>query len=86
MIDPKKLEGIAKQITDSIPPGVKQLAEGLESRIKTILQTQLTRLDFVSREEFDVQTQVLIKTRQKLDEMSAQISAMQQQLDKQKAD
>ncbi|MBD3720477.1 accessory factor UbiK family protein [Klebsiella pneumoniae] len=30
------------------------------------LQSQLTRLDLVSREEFDVQTQVLLRTREKL--------------------
>jgi BMFP domain-containing protein YqiC len=31
-----------------------------------VLQSQLTRLDLVSREEFDVQTQVLLRTREKL--------------------
>jgi BMFP domain-containing protein YqiC len=35
-------------------------------KIRQVLQSQLTRLDLVSREEFDVQTQVLLRTREKL--------------------
>ena len=66
VLDPKKLEEIAKQVADSIPPGVKQVAEGLEGKVKQALQSQLSRLDFVSREEFDVQTNVLQRTREKL--------------------
>ena len=38
----------------------------MEKKIRQVLQSQLTRLDLVSREEFDVQTQVLLRTREKL--------------------
>ncbi|MDP1020060.1 accessory factor UbiK family protein, partial [Klebsiella pneumoniae] len=37
-----------------------------EKKIRQALQSQLARLDLVSREEFDVQTQVLLRTRDKL--------------------
>lgn len=77
MIDPKKLEEIAKQISDAIPPGVKTMAEGAENKVKQVLQSQLSRLDFVSREEFDVQSQVLIKTREKLEAMEARLAALE---------
>lgn len=79
MLDPKKLEEIAKQVTESIPPGVKNLAEGLETKVKQTLQSQLSRLDFVSREEFDVQTQVLLRTREKLEAMEKRIEVLEQQ-------
>ena len=79
MLDPKKLEEIAKQVTDSIPPGVKNLAEGLETKVKQTLQSQLSRLDFVSREEFDVQTQVLVRTREKLEQLEQRLEALEQQ-------
>lgn len=78
MLDPKKLEDIAKQITENIPPGVKNLAEGLEAKVRQTLQSQLSRLDFVSREEFDVQTQVLMRTREKLEAMEKRIEALEQ--------
>lgn len=66
VLDPKKLEEIANKVVDSIPPGVKQMAEGVDAKVKQALQHQLSRLDFVSREEFDVQTSVLQRTREKL--------------------
>lgn len=81
MINAKKIEDIAKQITDSIPSGVKNIATDIESKTKQVLQSKLSQLDVVSREEFDVQTQVLIKTRAKLDEMAAKISELEAKID-----
>ncbi|MFT2089399.1 ubiquinone biosynthesis accessory factor UbiK [Paraglaciecola sp. 2405UD69-4] len=77
MLNPKKLEELAKQITEAVPPGVKTMAEGAESKVKQVLQTQLSRLDFVSREEFDIQSQVLIRTRKKLEALEARITALE---------
>ncbi|APE04418.1 MAG: hypothetical protein CL600_14905 [Alteromonas sp.] len=80
MLDPKKLEELAKQIADAVPPGVKNMAEGAESRVKTVLQSQLSKLDLVTREEFNIQSQVLIRTREKLDMMEARITELESQL------
>ena len=66
MIDPKKIEQIARQVHESMPQGLRDLGEDVEKKIRQVLQSQLTRLDLVSREEFDVQTQVLLRTREKL--------------------
>lgn len=80
MINAKKIEEIAKQVTDSIPPGLKSMANDLEDKTKTVLQRKLSQLDVVTREEFDVQTQVLIKTRSKLAAMEATIAELEQRL------
>ena len=77
MLNPKKLEEIAKQISEAVPQGVKDMAEGAESKVKQILQSQISRLDFVSREEFDVQTQVLLRTREKLQALENRIAALE---------
>jgi hypothetical protein len=77
MINAKKIEEIAKQVTDSIPPSVKNLASDFEEKTKTVLQRKLAQLDVVTREEFDVQTQVLIKTREKLAAMEAKIAELE---------
>lgn len=73
MINAKKIEDIAKQITDAIPPRVKNVANDIEEKTKIVLQRKLSQLDLVSREEFDVQTQVLIKTREKINDLEAKI-------------
>ena len=77
MLDPKKLEEIAKNISDAIPPGVKTIAGEAENRVKQVLQAQLSKLDLVTREEFDVQSQVLIRTREKLEALEARLAALE---------
>lgn len=77
MLNPKKLEEIAKQITESLPPGVKTMAEGMESKVKQVVQSKLAQMDFVSREEFDVQTRVLQRTREKLEALEARMDVLE---------
>jgi len=79
MINPKKLEEIAAQLTGSLPPGVKAFADDFETKTKQILQAQLSKLDVVSREEFDVQTQVLLRTREKLVVLEQQVAKLIEQ-------
>ncbi|MGY0581556.1 MAG: ubiquinone biosynthesis accessory factor UbiK [Paraglaciecola chathamensis] len=86
MLDPKKLEDIAKQITEAIPPGVKTMAEGAESKVKQVLQSQLNKLDFVSREEFEIQSNVLIRTREKLAVLEAKLEALEKDLQDKQTD
>ena len=80
MINAKKLEEIAKQISDSVPPGIKSLANDFDEKVKQILQSKLAQMDFVSREEFDVQTQVLIRTREKLTSLEEKVAEIEKQL------
>ena len=76
MLDPKKIEDIAKQIGNVIPPQVRQFADDIEAKVKQVLQAKLADLDFVSREEFDVQRQVLLRTREKVEAMEQQLTAL----------
>lgn len=77
MLDPKKLEEIAKNISNAIPPGVKTMADEAEGKVKQVLQAQLNKLDFVSREEFDIQSQVLIRTREKLEALETRLAELE---------
>jgi BMFP domain-containing protein YqiC len=81
-MDAKKIEESARQINDSIPAGVKDFAGGLEQRIKQILQQQLSKLDVVTREELDVQQQLLLRLRQRVDQLEQQLATMQQSASK----
>ncbi|RCU45471.1 MULTISPECIES: ubiquinone biosynthesis accessory factor UbiK [Corallincola] len=77
MINPSKLEEIAKQISNALPPGVKNIADEFEAKTKQVLQAQLAKLDLVTREEFDVQTQVLLRTREKLTALEQRLSQLE---------
>jgi len=74
MIDPKKIEQIARQVHESMPKGIREFGEDVEKKIRQTLQAQL---DLVSREEFDVQTQVLLRTREKLALLEQRISELE---------
>ncbi|WP_341662475.1 accessory factor UbiK family protein [Vibrio sp.] len=80
MFDPKKLEQIAKQIHDSMPTPVKELGADVDQKIRQVIQGQLNKLDVVSREEFDVQTQVLMRTREKLTAMEQKLTKLEDKL------
>lgn len=84
MINAKKIEEIAKQVSDSIPPGLKNIALDIEEKTKSVLQNKLAQLDVVTREEFDVQTQVLIKTREKITKLEAMVTRLEEQLNSQR--
>lgn len=80
MINAKKIEDIAKQVSEAIPPGLKNIASDIEDKTKTVIQRKLSELDVVTREEFDVQTQVLLKTREKLAELESKVQQLEAQL------
>lgn len=92
MIDPKKIEQIARQVHESMPKGIREFGDDVEKKIRMVLQSQLTRLDLVNREEFDIQTQVLLRTREKLalleqrmDELEAKLNSAPVSVDTPKA-
>lgn len=76
MLNPKKIEQIMQQIQDALPQGIKDLGQDAEAKIKQTLQAQLSKLDVVTREEFDVQTQVLMRTREKLNELEKRVDEL----------
>ncbi len=86
MIDPKKIEQIARQVHESMPKGIREFGEDVEKKIRLILQSQLTRLDLVNREEFDVQTQVLLRTKEKLALLEQRVGALEAKFNSAPAD
>ena len=80
MIDPKKIEEMARQIHNALPPGIKSLGEEVDKKVKQVLQSQLNRLDMGSREEFEVQTKVLLRTREKLTALEEKLAQLEQRL------
>lgn len=76
MIAPKNLDQLAQQLHNALPQPLKNLGTDLEEKFKQILQAQLSKLDVVTREEFDVQSQVLLRTREKLNELEKRLDAL----------
>ncbi len=78
--DPRFLEDLAKRLSDSMPPQLAALKADVEANFKSVLQAGLTKLDLVTRQEFDVQAGVLARTRDKLTALEARLAALEGEL------
>ncbi len=67
MFDSKFFEKLSKDLVGLVPKGAATTFDDLQKNFKSLLQNNLNKLDLVTREEFDAQTQVLKRTREKLD-------------------
>ncbi|NIK41631.1 hypothetical protein FHY12_004010 [Xanthomonas arboricola] len=77
MIDFNQLDDLARRLSDLVPPGLRQSREELQGTFKGALQAGLGKLDLVTREEFDVQRAVLLRTREKLDALEQAVAALE---------
>ncbi|HAO25698.1 MULTISPECIES: accessory factor UbiK family protein [unclassified Methylophaga] len=78
MIDPKKLDEIADTITRALPPGLLQMRDDAEKNIRAAMTSTFNKLDLVTREEFEVQSQVLLRTREKLEALEKRVEELEQ--------
>ncbi|MGH8604360.1 MAG: accessory factor UbiK family protein, partial [Gammaproteobacteria bacterium] len=74
MINQKTWEDLNQKIREIIE---KSPAKDLEKNMRAMMEGVFTRLNLVTREEFDVQAQVLARTREKLTELEAKIALLE---------
>jgi ubiquinone biosynthesis accessory factor UbiK len=75
--DPRMIDDLALRLAGAVPESVAALRRDLEQNFKGVLQSQLARLDLVTREEFDVQASVLKRTREKLAALEERLAALE---------
>jgi ubiquinone biosynthesis accessory factor UbiK len=80
MLDNQTINRLSDKINQLLPPGVQQVKSDFDARLKTLLQQQLAQLEFVSREEFDIQARVLQRTRAKLEALEEKLGQLEQTL------
>ncbi len=80
MIDLKAIDDLARRLSALVPPGLREARGDLEQNFKATLQTGLSKLDLVTREEFDVQRAVLLRTREKLDALERAVEILEAKL------
>lgn len=81
MLPPKAfLDSLAQQASSLLSQDKPAAVEDLEQQLRALLQSAFTRLDLVSREEFESQALVLQRTRQRLEQLEQQVSRLEEQL------
>lgn len=76
MFDPKQFEELAKKLYTALPTSLQNFENEIQQKFKEILHSAFTRMDLVTREEFDVQLKVLARTREKVDALQAQMDSL----------
>ncbi|MEC7832712.1 MAG: accessory factor UbiK family protein [Pseudomonadota bacterium] len=69
MLNSDKLIELVEKINSLIPEGSPSLKEEMKNNIKILLEDYLKKLNLVTKEEFDTQKEVLLKTRLKIEEL-----------------
>ena len=75
--DRPTLDDLARKLAESVPENIKSVGDEMERNFKSLLQSAMTRMDLVTREEFDVQMAVLARTREKLEALEARLAELE---------
>jgi BMFP domain-containing protein YqiC len=77
MVNRDSLDDLAHRITSLLPDHMQQMQDDLESNIHSLLQNTLTKMNLVTREEFDVQTALLERSREKLEILEQRLTELE---------
>ncbi len=79
-LNSSSLDDLAKRLAEAVPASVRTFGRDLEGNFKAVLQAQLSKLDLVSRQEFDVQAALLARTQASLSELEARLKELETKL------
>ena len=83
MFDPRRFDDLARRIQASLPPGLDEVREDVTRNIRAIIAAGIARMDLVEREEFDVQSAVLARTREKIETLERRVQQLEEPLEEQ---
>ena len=78
MIDPRRFDDLARRIQANLPPGLDEVREDVTRNIRAVIAAGIARMDLVEREEFDIQSAVLARTREKLEALELRVRALEE--------
>lgn len=76
MINVRAIDELAQRLATLVPPGFDAAKEDLAKTFRATIQANLERLNLVTREEFDVQRLVLLRTREKLETLEKLVAKL----------
>ncbi len=71
------LHQLAEQLRSLLPESATLAHEEIRQSLKVFLESTLTRMNLVTREEFDAQAALLVRTREKLDRLEVIIADLE---------
>ena len=74
------IEDFIGQFVDALPADLGRLRQDVKKQLRMGLGAAFSRMDLVTREEFDIQAQLLARTRQRLENIQAQLDDAQRRM------
>ena len=78
LMSDNSIEDLARKLVESLPEGLRAVREDVETNFRSVLKSGLSRLDLVTREEFEVQEAVLARTREKLEALEQRLTELEE--------
>ena len=71
---------LGQQFGERLPSHLRDMRQELEGNVKLLLRDALSRMDLLTRDEFDIQQELLARTRKKVDVLEQELRALEAQL------
>lgn len=71
------IQDIAERLSQVLPPGLASVRDELRDNFRAVLQAQLADLDLVSREQFEVQKELLQRLRKRVQELEQRVETLE---------
>ena len=75
-----RIDDIARRLFEGLPESARMLRRDIESNFRAVLQASLSKLDLTTREEFEVQSRVLERTRAALEALEQRIVTLEERI------
>nr|CAA6829129.1 MAG: Unknown protein [uncultured Thiotrichaceae bacterium] len=73
-------EDMVKKFTDTLPEPLRNMQDDMEKNMRGVMESGLQKMNLVTREEFDIQSAVLQRTREKLEALEKQVANLEKGL------
>ena len=77
MLDPKLFDDFSRRVAGNLPPGLQALQDDLQRNLRNGIESALGKLNLVTREEFEIQQAVLLRTREKLKALETRVAELE---------
>ena len=80
MFDPKIFDDLSRKLVDGLPSGLQALQGDVERNVKASLEAALRQMNLVSRDEFEIQQAILMRTREKVEALETRVAELKYNL------
>jgi ubiquinone biosynthesis accessory factor UbiK len=79
-MDQFRLEDFTRKLLESLPPSLQSFKGELKAHADRVLQEGIGKLNLVSREEFEAQARVLVRSRELIERLEARLAELEARL------